>query len=292
MPRASTPFVSSVTLSRRRLLLKYSRIRYELKDDHQWIRVVDVLPDGHRYLHFEDSVQGVLDLGDPASPVLEYVGLMADAVLRLAPSPKRAILGGLGSGTLLHSLSAKWPPSTKVLNVEANPRVCDLARKWFMLDEKHRVVRMDLRASLETKARESVDLVVIDCYTATTVPPHLTTLEFLYLLHQTLRPGGSAVFNIWSPNCNKLCGDQLLTLLEVFGEAGLVKCIGDANLVVSVKKEPAPEWPEYLRFKVRTYPVKRLALNRPEAWPNYMKDCIVLEDGCFDRVLGGIEYSF
>ena len=78
-------------------------------------------------------------------------------------------------------------------------------RDFFALpeDPRLRVITQDGRLFVEHAARAVArgevapyDLVVIDAYSSSTIPYHLTTLEFLQAVRKTLAPDGAVVSNI------------------------------------------------------------------------------------------------
>lgn len=254
----------------------FSRVRFEFKDDCEHIRIIDTYPENHRSLHFEDSIQGVLDLSAHHEPVLEYVALMTQAAKALQVLPKTVLIGGLGSCSLLHALDYLWHRNTQIQTVELSPKVLELARRFFRLRSRNQVAIDCLRGFLED-TDERYDLIMVDCYTALSIPPHLTSLEFMQLLYDRLDEDGSCIFNLWSARCNELCGDQLRTMLEVFERVDLVHCREDQNLVALVRKNPDGPWPGHLTWKERRYDVAPLQLEG-YGLPDYMVEAEVITD--------------
>ena len=256
----------------------FSKLVFEYKDDFEWIRVVDMFPKEHRYLQFEDSVQGVMDLAEVAQPVLEYVNLMAYGVRGMIKEPHRILLGGLGPGSLLQAFSSWWP-DTHILTFESNHRVLEVARNFFDLPTDRKVVVGDLRDCLERKRINNADLIAVDCYSATTVPHQLTTLEFMYLLASKLADDGVVVFNLWSPGCNRICADQMKTILAVFREVALVHCFDDENLILYARKEGHWQtWPKTLTVGGRQYPMLSISQKDKASWPEFLFEGRIIED--------------
>lgn len=258
-------------------MIQFSKIRYEFRDEFQWIRVIDVMPQNHRYLHFEDSIQGVISLDDPVLPVLEYVRLMAEGARVLRPDPERALIGGLGSGALYHQLSWWWGNNATIISVESNPRVHEIAKRMFQIGEDVPVIIGDMRHELESMEDVPLDLVLMDCYTATSIAHHLTTLEFSRMLFERLTVGGCAIFNFWSPVSNQLCGDQIRTIIEVFGEAAVAVCGEDHNLIVFARKEARRPWSISLNLEKLPYPLTILSQRSRANWPGYMRGCGLIQ---------------
>jgi len=254
-----------------------SVVRYEFKDDFEWIRVIDSFPENHRYLHFEDSIQGAIDLSDHHLPVFEYIAVMAAAAHTLCGAPGKILIGGLGTCTLHHAVGRFWPAARQI-SVESNSRIYELAKRFFRLEPRAKVLIGDLRHRLNANRKlRGFDLVLLDCYTATSIPPHLTSLEWVTLLAGTLAAEGVAIGNLWDPGCNDLCGDQIRTFLEVFGRVAVIDCRDENNLILCASANRR-DWPDMLVAKGLSYPVRVIDRDAPEAWPEFMSDARVIRD--------------
>ena len=269
-------------------MVKYSRLRYEYKDELEWIRIMDTYPENHRYLYFEDSVQGILNLRDATVPALEYVGVMAEGARCFVAEPDRVLIGGLGSCALLHRLEHWWAGRAEILTVEANPKILELGRRFFRLHPRSRVFLGDYRNKLDEIPEQSLDLCLTDCYSAVAIPAHLLSVEYVGLIWRGLKEGGAAVFNYWNPDCNHIVGDQVRTLVEVFSEVGFVKCIDDENLVVFCRKQGSGPRPTEVVFKSRVYPIQPIVLASMSKWPAFMKGCQVIRDDNVSRLIQAI----
>lgn len=262
--------------------LQQSRLKFEFKDELEWIRVIDVFPERHRYLHFHESIQGVMSLDAEAQPILEYIGLMLEAAQLLHADPYRILIGGLGSCTLLHAVTARLGQRARIIAVESSQTVLDLAKRFFRLDSRQKVLLGDLREKLAEGYLDRLDLALIDCYTADHMPHHLMTLEFMNALFACLRPGGVAVFNIWSPDCNPVCAHQLRTLAHCFDEVSYVKCLEDQNFVVMVRKPSKSDrletWPRSLVWQRRDYAVHTLREHLISDWKGFLYGAKLIED--------------
>jgi len=259
-------------------VFSYSRLRHEIKDDWNWIRIVDVFPQGHRYLYFEESAQGAIDLNNHGIPALEYVGLMAAAATAHEPAPRKACLGGLGTGALLHCLERKWGARVRLTAIESDSRIYELAKRFFRVSARSRVMIGDFRERLMAKAFNNCDLILVDCYSAASIPAHLTTAEFMMLVREKLSDVGTAVFNVWNPGCNAICGRQVRTILAAFDRVASVACREDANIIVLARKSGGSPWPESLSFKGIEYPLEILDGAVSEAWPQWVGGCEPLSD--------------
>lgn len=266
--------------------VKDARVRYEFKDDTEWIRVIDFFPERHRYLHFHESIQGVMSLEEEAQPILEYIGLMFETARFFQQQPYRVLVGGLGSCTLLHAVTEWLGSHSRVIAVENNSMILDLGKRFFRLDPRQKVLMGDLRDQLNAGYLDRLDLAFIDCYTSESMPFHLMTLEFAQTLYACMQQQSLAIFNIWSPDCNPLCPHQLKTLATCFDEVAFIKGQEDQNFVVLVRKEERESvdaWPRSIMWKRRDYPVRVLHASRQEDWKGFLYGARIIEDANLDQ---------
>jgi spermidine synthase len=195
---------------------------------------------GERHLVFEgtNAVQSVARVGAPGYPVLPYVRALA-AALALLPPPRRALVIGLGAGTVPMFLRTAFP-GCRVDVVEVDPTVVEVARTWFEFPDDSRlgVTVADGRAFLEG-TRRHWDVIVLDAYTESHVPPHLATREFLEVVRRRLAPGGAALANLWGSATNRLFRPMLRTYQEVFADLWMVRPRNSGNRIVVALPEPA-----------------------------------------------------
>lgn len=121
--------------------------------------------DGVRYLHFgSEWIQGAMRIRRPWALELDYTReMMAGLLLRDAPWPKRALLIGLGAGSLAKFIW-RYLPQTKSTVIEINPRMPFAARQFFKLpaaDERLQI-RIGDGAELIARDRGRYDLILVD----------------------------------------------------------------------------------------------------------------------------------
>lgn len=195
---------------------------------------------GERQLVFEgtNAVQSVARVGAPGYPVLPYVRAVA-AALALLPPPRRALVVGLGAGTVSVFLRTAFP-ACRVDVVEVDPTVVEVARAWFEFPDEPRlrVTVADGRAFLEG-TRRRWDVIVLDAYTENHVPAHLATREFLGVVRRRLAPGGAVLANLWSSATNRLFRPMLRAYQEVFADLWVVRPRNSGNRIVVALPEPA-----------------------------------------------------
>lgn len=190
-------------------------------------------PNGDRELVFEgtNAVQSVARVGAPGYPVLPYTRALAAAVALVSP-PRRALVVGLGAGTVPMFLRGAFP-DCRVEAVEVDPAIVQVARDWFEFtdDRRLKVIVGDGRAFLE-KTRRTWDLVLLDAYAENHVPPHLATREFLATVRRRLAPGGAVLANLWSSSTNRAFRPMLRTYQEVFDDVWIVRPPHSGNRIV------------------------------------------------------------
>jgi spermidine synthase len=188
---------------------------------------------GLRTLLFErgGARQSVVKLGDPAALSLPYANV-AFAGLALCEAPRRVLVVGLGGGTLPMFLRHYYPDAT-IDGVDINPDVVDVARRFFGFreDARMRGIVADGRAFIE-KTREPYDLIFLDAFGADSVPPSLTTLEFLQAVRRALRPTGVVVGNVWDRAYNPLYGAMVRTYQEAFDDLYIIDVQGVGNRIL------------------------------------------------------------
>lgn len=148
-----------------------------------------------RYLKLDNYWQSALDRDRPARTVFAYADYM-HLPLIFIPGPRRALLIGLGGGTVPERYVADYP--TVVMDVaEIDPRVVDAAKQFFGVQESERLIltardgRLHLRLSTAPH-----DIILTDAYLIDTIPFHLATREFFELAKARLAPGGLVASNI------------------------------------------------------------------------------------------------
>jgi spermidine synthase len=179
-----------------------SEIRYERDSLYHHIIVTEDLY--QRNLHFDNSYQSAIDRNDPLRMVFAYTSYLHLGVVA-QPRPERVLFIGLGGGSAPKKFLHDYPSLKAVDVVEIDPEVIRVAHRYFDLpkDPKLRVYAQDGRLFVERKAGEIAagkflpyDLVIIDAYSASTIPYHLTTRQFFQLIRRVLAPDGAVVANV------------------------------------------------------------------------------------------------
>lgn len=120
---------------------------------------------GVRYLHFSaEWIQGAMRIQRPNSLELAYTReMMAGLLLREPPWPRKALLIGLGAGSLAKFIYHKLP-DTLITVVEIDPQVEIIARLHFRLPDDPRRLRVliDDGARFMLQGGERYDAIFVD----------------------------------------------------------------------------------------------------------------------------------
>ncbi len=175
---------------------------------------------GLRTLRFGDegvACQSVVKLGDPDHLELPYANVLP-VCLAFMPQPRRALIIGLGGGTI-PSFFHRRLPEMEIDVVEIDEVVVEVAKAYcgFSEDEKLRVHVDDGRDFIE-KCSHRYDLIILDSFDAKSIPEHLATAEFLQSVRAALSPDGIVVSNVWGRTVNRQYDHMLLTYRDVFEE--------------------------------------------------------------------------
>ncbi|MCL6591419.1 MAG: fused MFS/spermidine synthase [Firmicutes bacterium] len=184
-------------------LHEWGEVLYDRDSLYHHIIVDQIGPE--RHLHFDNSYQSAINLEQPLAMVFSYTSYLHLGVVA-RPQPSRALFIGLGGGSAPRKFLHDYPSLETVEAVEIDPEIAKVAYRYFQLpenDPRLRVIVKDGRLYVEQKAWEiaagkakSYDIVVIDAYSASSIPYHLTTLEFVQNVRQILSPDGVVVSNI------------------------------------------------------------------------------------------------
>ena len=164
-------------------------------EDTRYHRLSVVQDATTRYLRFDNSLQSAMYTREPFRTRYRYTDLF-HLSLAYNRDAKRVLYVGLGAGS---SPKQMWRafPDVQIEVVELDPRVVDVAHRYFALprDPRLRVHVGDGRRFLAADARRW-DAIVIDAFFADAIPFHLVTREFLELAQSRLAPGGVIVTNV------------------------------------------------------------------------------------------------
>jgi spermidine synthase len=131
------------------------------------------------------------------------------AFLLFMPAPKRALLIGLGGGSVAKFMFHRLPRA-QIRAVEVSPQVVAIARNYFQVPAGNPRLEIIVADGSEYIEREdaAADAVIVDGYDADAHAEELASKSFYEACRERLNPGGMFVVNLWG-------GDrQFSTLLK------------------------------------------------------------------------------
>lgn len=153
---------------------------------------------GVRSLHFGTAArQSAIDLAEPRALVLHSARRIAAALL-LAPIPRRALLLGLGGGSLAKFLLETLDCAVDA--VERRPLVVEAARRFFALpdDPRLRVLVGDAAELVHAlPPGPGYDLVIVDLYNGTGADAAASQAPLFAACRARMRERGVLAFNLW-----------------------------------------------------------------------------------------------
>ena len=160
---------------------------------------IEVVDEGAvRSLHFGTAArQSAMSLHEPDYLLLSYTRAMAAALL-FAEAPRRALLVGLGGGSLAKFLLHHFP-TCRVEVVELRQEVVETARRHFALPDSDNLVVLlgDGGRYLNEAPEGGYDLILIDAYDAIGMAPSLGERDVLGAAYHALHPDGVLSVNTW-----------------------------------------------------------------------------------------------
>lgn len=166
-----------------------------------------------RYLYFDERfVQSAMRLAAPDELALGYTRAMMGFLL-FQSKPRHILMVGLGGGSLL-KYCYRHLPSTRITVLEIDADVIAL-REQFMIpsdDERLHVIHCDAADYME-KSQVSVDVLLLDGFSADGPPAELTSARFYDNCRRLVNPHGILVANLprFDPNfaahTNRLCDE-------------------------------------------------------------------------------------
>lgn len=209
--------------------------------------IVVYTEDGQRCMRFgryTGNRQTCISLTEPNRLVFNYTRMMMSA-LYLNPAPQRALIIGLGGGTLPSTLQRLFP-SIQLDVVEIDPAVVRVARKYFGFDvaQKIKVAEQDGRVFVKRALKQATryDLIMLDAFDHEYIPEHMLTREFLQEVRGLLTNNGVLAANTFSSS--SLYDYESITYQTVFGDFFNLK---DSNRVILLRMNGLPNKEELLR---------------------------------------------
>lgn len=203
-------------------------------------------------LYVDGTPQSHVDLEDPEWLGFEYVRRIGHAIdlVRPAGEPITAVHLGGGALTLPRYVIATRPGSRQQV-IELESDLVDLVREHLPLPRgaQLRVRHGDARevlAKLPGGLTGAVDVVVVDIFSGSRTPAHVTSAEFHGLIAPRLAPGGIVVVNVADGAGLAFARSQAATLSHVYehvaiaADTGMLKGRRFGNVVMYASHDPLP----------------------------------------------------
>lgn len=165
----------------------------------------------------DNGRQACIALDNPEAIVFNSPKMQLGA-LYLNPSPRNALIIGLGGGIVTVALQ-KMYPDIQIDNVEIDPAVVKVSQQFFHFTPSRntRIYTDDGRVFVKQALRRKVqyDMIFLDAFDHLSVPEHMTTREYLLELKALLAPDGVMAANTFSSG--QLHAAESATYADVFG---------------------------------------------------------------------------
>ena len=241
--------------------------------------VARLLPDldrpGAMVLTVDEVPQSYVDLDDPTRLEFEYIRRLAHLADTAFPPGERIDALHLGGGALsLARYLAHTRPGSRQLAVEIDEQLTAFVREHLPWDRRWRLrVRIeDARAALASRRPGSADLIVSDVFAGARTPAHLTSVQYVLLAAEALRPGGLYAANLADGAPLAFARAQAATVRAVFPYAALIaepsvlRGRRFGNLVLAGSREPLPVTELARRTAADAFPARVTADAELDAW--------------------------
>lgn len=202
-----------------------------------------------RTLEFSPGeVQSEMLLSDPDALVLAYCrAIMCFALF--VPRPRHILMVGLGGGSLAKFCYRHFPQA-RITVVELRADVIALREQFHVPpdDARFEVVHADAASYLACMPA-TVDVLVVDGFDATGLPPELGSARFYGDCRRALRDGGVMVANIFSYDLHYSAMFERLRLMFDDRVCRFDKVAGNNRILFAVKAPLAGPAPRALRVQ-------------------------------------------
>lgn len=110
------------------------------------------------------------------------------AASKIDIEPKTVLILGLGAGSCLAPIRKRWP-SAKIVGIEIDPKMIEVGRKFFDLDEKNLRIHIQDAFEYVKKTKDRFDLIVVDLFSGELFPKEAESENFI----RNLKSKGSLI---------------------------------------------------------------------------------------------------
>jgi spermidine synthase len=179
-----------------------SRLLHSQSDEGFLLEVIE--EGGMRSLYFSGRhLQSRQWLADPPTLILPYTWYMMAFPLARPTDPARALMIGVGAGSMAHFLRRHFP-DCHIDAVDVSPAILAVARDFFALreDEKLHIHCRDGGEFLRM-SKQQYDLILLDAFDGEGMAADLYAAPFFALARQRLTEDGILCCNLWSNHAGK-----------------------------------------------------------------------------------------
>lgn len=217
--------------------------------EHETVLVPDPTRPHAFTLRVGRTDQSYVDLDDPRRLEFDYVQRIADVLDCVAPAGERLTVVHVGGAalTLPRYLAATRPRSAQVV-LEPDAELTELVRAHLPLPRQSgiKVRAQDGRSGVAGLRDGYADVVVLDAFAGSRVPPELTTAEFLTDLRRVLGADGTLLVNLTDRGPFPYARRVLAGVASVFphvlfsAEPATLKGRRFGNVVLTASAAPLP----------------------------------------------------
>lgn len=124
--------------------------------------------------------------------------------------PKSSLILGLGLGSIPLMLEQKFSPGLKYTAIEIDETITRLAEKYILSKNNFNldIITGDAMIWIKT-TQERFDMICMDIFQDDVIPEEFMTLDYLYLLKETLTNDGLIIYNCLAQNkSDKALGNE------------------------------------------------------------------------------------
>lgn len=175
--------------------------------------------DERRFLYLNDrnGYHSVMVKGSLLTGVVHDHFLIAPLLTGAGAPAGRMLFLGVAGGVSIRQLAEVYP-QLRITGVEIDPVVLATAQNFFELtpSEQVELVAADARWFV-TADRTVYDVIAVDLFQDTSIPPACTTVEFFQQLADRLAPGGVVIMNVFArKEADQLVGPLIHSIAQVF----------------------------------------------------------------------------
>lgn len=236
-----------------------AKIIYEVDTDHQHYQVVDMVYEGRParvlYSGQRQAAQSGLARDDKSDLLFDYNQRLRELAEGL--QPKRLLVIGGGAYTLPMALLRDLP-EVLIDVVELDPGLDDIAERFFGLqaDPRLHIFHTEGRSFLE-RNDSLYDVIIIDAFSHTSIPPSLTEHAALQQIKRNLNSKGTVAVNVISSYLGRNAApvrnlatayDELFPGIYLFPASHSISLWLPQNFVLVAERQPRSDITTLLRF--------------------------------------------